>query len=301
MLGKRSRPLLRTASKLSFPHVEDFDQKPVDVPVRSKHSFVPQHVLVGFDIQQESKPSDVCESPRSVLDVNVLPLEKQPQGKSFRSYVPALPLQNKGSQGVGLAIIVHIHAEEKGDQGPLSLVGHGSAFLTHYHELNPSSLYPQGHCHHQPSQPIAIATSSCSREEPTSHNSSEFLESSGLQDDALSSMESDLDMEFFGSDYASPKQEYVVYDRTSFNTADNDEDYIESPSIFSLASVPSNYGSLDTLPVSFLEACGFCTRAFVPGKDIFIYRGDQAFCSAECRGEKIKIDEYKEKLMTLYS
>jgi hypothetical protein len=45
----------------------------------------------------------------------------------------------------------------------------------------------------------------------------------------------------------------------------------------------------------FLEACFLCKRRLGPGTDIYMYRGDTAFCSAECRHELIVIDEREEK------
>lgn len=45
----------------------------------------------------------------------------------------------------------------------------------------------------------------------------------------------------------------------------------------------------------FLQACFLCKRRLGPGRDIYMYRGDAAFCSAECRNEQIVIDELKEK------
>nr|ADE77804.1 unknown [Picea sitchensis] len=45
----------------------------------------------------------------------------------------------------------------------------------------------------------------------------------------------------------------------------------------------------------FLQACCLCKRRLGPGTDIYMYRGDSAFCSAECRHEQIVIDELKEK------
>lgn len=45
----------------------------------------------------------------------------------------------------------------------------------------------------------------------------------------------------------------------------------------------------------FLQACFLCKRRLGPDTDIYMYRGDAAFCSAECRHEQIVIDERKEK------
>ncbi|CAM6024959.1 unnamed protein product [Sphagnum balticum] len=43
--------------------------------------------------------------------------------------------------------------------------------------------------------------------------------------------------------------------------------------------------------VHFLDACFFCKRHLVDGKDIYMYRGDKAFCSTECRSQQILLDE----------
>ncbi|XP_058068496.1 FCS-Like Zinc finger 13-like [Magnolia sinica] len=44
----------------------------------------------------------------------------------------------------------------------------------------------------------------------------------------------------------------------------------------------------------FLNACYLC-RKKLHGRDIFMYRGEKAFCSVECRCQQILSDEYKEK------
>ncbi|XP_074565434.1 FCS-Like Zinc finger 6-like [Curcuma longa] len=40
----------------------------------------------------------------------------------------------------------------------------------------------------------------------------------------------------------------------------------------------------------FLRACGLCNRRLGPGRDAFMYRGEIAFCSLECRQEHISLD-----------
>ncbi|XP_066327184.1 FCS-Like Zinc finger 6-like [Miscanthus floridulus] len=46
---------------------------------------------------------------------------------------------------------------------------------------------------------------------------------------------------------------------------------------------------------AFLRACGLCNRRLGPGRDTFMYRGDTAFCSLDCRQQHITIEEWKEK------
>jgi hypothetical protein len=44
----------------------------------------------------------------------------------------------------------------------------------------------------------------------------------------------------------------------------------------------------------FLSACNLCNKK-LHGKDIYMYRGEKAFCSTECRSRQILIDERKER------
>lgn len=48
-------------------------------------------------------------------------------------------------------------------------------------------------------------------------------------------------------------------------------------------------------PAHFLDACRLCNRRLGDGRDIYMYRGDTAFCSDECRDQQIAMDERKEK------
>ncbi|KAF3577819.1 hypothetical protein DY000_02035989 [Brassica cretica] len=45
----------------------------------------------------------------------------------------------------------------------------------------------------------------------------------------------------------------------------------------------------------FLESCSLCRKHIGLNSDIFMYRGDKAFCSKECREEQIESDEAKER------
>ncbi|KAI4345218.1 hypothetical protein L6164_012360 [Bauhinia variegata] len=45
----------------------------------------------------------------------------------------------------------------------------------------------------------------------------------------------------------------------------------------------------------FLRTCGLCKQHLAPSRDIYMYRGDTAFCSLECREEHMKVEERKDK------
>ncbi|KAK1406770.1 hypothetical protein QVD17_38378 [Tagetes erecta] len=90
------------------------------------------------------------------------------------------------------------------------------------------------------------------------------------------------------------------------NNNNNDNPFnMDSPSVddrhrFLTATVsPRNHrrNSADYMQSDphFLTVCGLCKRRLIPGKDIFMYRGDSAFCSLECRQEQMKQDEKKDK------
>ncbi|KAL3532722.1 hypothetical protein ACH5RR_006243 [Cinchona calisaya] len=68
---------------------------------------------------------------------------------------------------------------------------------------------------------------------------------------------------------------------------------INRPSIFTLS--PPRSGDFPAIPASdFLDSCNLCHKK-LQGKDIFMYRGEKAFCSTECRYSQIMMDEHKEK------
>ncbi|XP_058108701.1 FCS-Like Zinc finger 17-like [Magnolia sinica] len=45
---------------------------------------------------------------------------------------------------------------------------------------------------------------------------------------------------------------------------------------------------------SFLKACQLCKKELTPLDDVYMYRGDQGFCSVKCRCRQIFIDEMRE-------
>ncbi|XP_031116712.1 FCS-Like Zinc finger 6-like [Ipomoea triloba] len=51
----------------------------------------------------------------------------------------------------------------------------------------------------------------------------------------------------------------------------------------------------------FLRACYLCKRCLIPNRDIYMYRGDSAFCSLECRQQHMAQDERKEKYLQMTS
>lgn len=55
----------------------------------------------------------------------------------------------------------------------------------------------------------------------------------------------------------------------------------------------------ETTTAHFLRTCGLCQRRLAPGRDIYMYRGDTAFCSIECREQQMKHDDRKNKCLVV--
>ncbi|WVZ50030.1 hypothetical protein U9M48_001329 [Paspalum notatum var. saurae] len=61
------------------------------------------------------------------------------------------------------------------------------------------------------------------------------------------------------------------------------------------AKIRDDSGGGSRLPMcSFLQRCFLCRRELADGRDIYIYRGDRAFCSEECRCRHILADHHQE-------
>ncbi|KAL5783624.1 hypothetical protein ACOSP7_008653 [Xanthoceras sorbifolium] len=60
-------------------------------------------------------------------------------------------------------------------------------------------------------------------------------------------------------------------------------------------SPPTFVEDFPAYPTSdFLSSCHLCSKK-LHGKDIYMYRGEKAFCSTECRSRQIMMDERKEQ------
>ncbi|KAI3462048.1 hypothetical protein Pfo_018711 [Paulownia fortunei] len=74
----------------------------------------------------------------------------------------------------------------------------------------------------------------------------------------------------------------------------NGYDHMLSPRYFR----KNSSGDAHVETADFLRSCGLCNRRLAPGRDIYMYRGDTAFCSLECREQQMKQDERKERRAT---
>ncbi|KAF0899717.1 hypothetical protein E2562_022563 [Oryza meyeriana var. granulata] len=66
-----------------------------------------------------------------------------------------------------------------------------------------------------------------------------------------------------------------------------------APALAGLRRNSADFSAVET--TAFLRACGLCNRRLGPGRDTFMYKGEAAFCSLECRQQHITHEEWKEK------
>ncbi|KAL2464067.1 hypothetical protein Fot_52023 [Forsythia ovata] len=67
---------------------------------------------------------------------------------------------------------------------------------------------------------------------------------------------------------------------------------IKPPNSSPTPSSPCGFSRRITLSNSgFLDHCFLCKQKLLPGKDIYMYKGDRGFCSVECRCRQIFMDE----------
>ncbi|KFK26293.1 hypothetical protein AALP_AA8G229200 [Arabis alpina] len=93
-----------------------------------------------------------------------------------------------------------------------------------------------------------------------------------------------------------------VYDRDGFEcfTSKVNEDQHRERLFMVDVGMESPESSPEFQGLGFLSSCYLC-RKKLHGHDIFIYRGEKAFCSSECRSSHIANDERKKRCKSKFS
>ncbi|EXB76740.1 hypothetical protein L484_002533 [Morus notabilis] len=87
----------------------------------------------------------------------------------------------------------------------------------------------------------------------------------------------------------------VYYDGGDYNGKSRKNNQSNNFGIFNLPTTRRSPEEFSAFPTSdFLSSCHLC-RKKLHGKDIYMYRGEKGFCSAECRSSQIMMDERKEQ------
>eukprot|EP00249_Psilotum_nudum_P021590 c28165_g1_i1 orf=534-1493(+) len=287
MLGKRPRALQRTASKMLLIPDENLPSSPAaeEKPKVSTPAFGVARQVIGFN--PVNKDIDAVGSPRSVL-INVGSGCSQTRSpRSPRSGLEGListprPWEKKGSDGVGLGIVGALSTAEDPElpklDAPKTLIipFQCPTSSTCQHPRSPSL-----------SKPIPIGQTQSPSTSRGNGDRQPWCSPVHVLEESLTGNSQGL------RSHINKQEQLSVYSTSA------DMEMEVRQSIFSAASPASASSCSDhsglLLEIDFLNTCYFCKRQLYPGKDVYMYRGDRAFCSVECRYQQIVIDERKEK------
>eukprot|EP00249_Psilotum_nudum_P011768 c23368_g1_i3 orf=561-1517(+) len=286
MLGKRPRALQRTTSKLQIIPDADLVCSPITDHLHEKPKpltpFVgPHRQVIGFN--PISKDNDAVASPRSVLsNVGSSNLHvKSPRSGLDVLYSTPRPWEKQGSDGVGLSIVAALSTCEENpgnDETSNDLMIHTGVAV----QGTPLTNQQPSSSHQTQRIPIALGPS---RTSPPGHTQQH-----------LDTRCRDEDMQDWFTCMAEYSRELTDKHKPTLVLGATVDTGLPG-SIFSAISPASSCNEISCLlpAIDFLSSCFFCMRHLEPGKDIYMYRGDRAFCSVNCRYQQIVIDERKEK------
>ncbi|XP_075497554.1 FCS-Like Zinc finger 8-like [Primulina tabacum] len=226
-------------------------------------------------------------SPTSILDPKVSSSFVNPFG-----YDTSLsnPPSKQEQEAIGLALIDSI--DEKNDEygnfsKPLNrMVLFGSKLKVHIpYSNNPSSRSPA----ESPKSPADFGIKT--------RNSQCFSPFSGNPEKSFSRQLSLKEMEL-SEDYtcvithgSNPKTTHIFDDCIVENCGANDDEITSDPPRETESGFEIN---VSTFPSpKFLSFCHTCREILEQGQDIYIYRGEKAFCGHECRCQEVITDDMK--------
>ncbi|KAJ7548082.1 hypothetical protein O6H91_08G116700 [Diphasiastrum complanatum] len=298
MLGKRSRSMRRIASMVSvglecapidtFPPAEQRKEK--QSSLKCSLPCAPR-VVIGFnpkaclDKEDEKKPLPVTP-----------PSEKQSSSPKSRptSGLESLltsprPAGNKNLQTVGLNFLAALDSDPElpkdGDSSKIGVaecgsmapgIANGYAHIPPYSDLQQTQSSTVGNTFKQ-SHPIPIAQS------PLLQPAAQYK------------------LQHQNSSHSSQREPVRLNTQAPRK---HTEGYVHGDGevgrcVFSfLTTSPGTYEGADCVclgSMDFMEACFLCKRHLGQGRDIYMYKGDKAFCSDECRYQQIVIDERAER------
>lgn len=91
--------------------------------------------------------------------------------------------------------------------------------------------------------------------------------------------------------------ENLIRKREYFDGVFANESQVSSGPVAGVQGHGSEEAAMVFPTAEFLSSCNLCKKR-LHGLDIFMYRGEKAFCSAECRCKQISMDERKERCVS---
>ncbi|KAL5541545.1 hypothetical protein UlMin_009255 [Ulmus minor] len=201
-------------------------------------------------------------------------------------------LDSKGI-GIGLAIV----DAEKSDPKPTKPESRMVLFGSHLKIQIPPLPQPPSVLEESPKSPgdFGIKTrnsqlgfsSSCLSRSPARKSSSGLPESPRVFAGALSATEMELSEDYTCVITHGPNPRTThIFDNCIVESCCGVVGFSSSRKDYGF---PSDRSSLSS--ENFLSFCYSCKKSLSQGKDIYMYRGEKAFCSSECRNQEMMLDE----------
>lgn len=347
MLGKRSRPVQKTPSKLHLMPDYSCDSSPTRDWPEDKHKFFnAPRIFTGFNPKGTSD-SEGAKSPTSPLDFKTFSgvgishwHEKQVRspksGLDGSQCGSPRPWEKRDSEGIGLGILAALHSNSNNNseanggaisssRGPLLgsqlkiLVGSNQSLFSAHNLLGSPKAHIQSPRVHV-SSPHAHLYSPQAQMSPLHALLKSPYNHSNSPNTQLSSPKKRSEPIPIGSPhgFAKPTSQNGMEHSESYTCVTShgpksstkhiythcgmESETVQCPVrkqheqiIWDVASPPRSHVNVPVFPLAdFLSACNLCKRQLSHGKDIYMYRGDQAFCSVECRDQQILMDERME-------
>ncbi|KAK8511093.1 hypothetical protein V6N12_033374 [Hibiscus sabdariffa] len=267
--------------------VQVFKKQQVKDKVQKKPTSFPK-LLTGFTLKAISDNSESIMSPKSILDSKPFSAFKNPfWSESSTPRTPEHEAKHKlDSKGIGLAIVDSLK-DDCFDPSLSKPVLFGSQLRVQIPSL-PNVVSPA----ESPRTPPEFSTKT--RTSQLSSLSSVFSPPVVKSNGTLNSPRVFIGGSFSASDMElSEDYTCVITHGSNPRTTHIFDDCIVETCCGVVSSKGENGSSYQ--PENFLSFCFTCRKNLSPGKDIYIYRGEKAFCSEECRYQEMMLEEGTEK------
>lgn len=261
-------------------------------------NFPSPRVLVGFSPKSFMDTNEVAMSPTSILETKPFSAIVNPFFADKNSRKPMLEPAHETAvhQPVGLGIV---DALKKSPSRPDSrMVLFGSQLKIQI----PSLASPTGGAVDSPQSPIEFGIKNKSSQlalfSPAAGRRSPF-EPAALVSGSLSATEMEMSEDYTCVIAHGPNPKTThIFDNCVIESCCGGQGFVPvsaaAPRKETAFAADRDRGS-GYLTDGFLTSCHACKKSLGQGKDIFMYRGEKAFCSHECRYQEILFDEGMEE------
>ncbi|XP_073143451.1 FCS-Like Zinc finger 8-like [Henckelia pumila] len=238
--------------------------------------------------------SDPLVSPTSILDTRISPNFVTPFGYDnilSKSPTPCPEITNKSSlnkqnpEAIGLAL-VHSINEERTDEKFSRTVVYGAKLKIQIPTINSQPESPNS-----PAD-FGIKTRDSQLSSPFSGTPVKDYFTRQL---SLKEMELSEDYTCVITHGPNPKTTHIFDDCIVENCCEDDAKLCGDLGRIETGFLETNVSN--SPPMSFLSSCHTCKQSLELGKEIYIYRGEKAFCSHECRYQEMLFEGMKNEEM----